>query len=119
MARWYTGGVYDIERDGDLAVLVARRQLQGLGRVVGRRQLDDLLGDGVRRFVLDLSELRSIDSTGVGQVVVAYQKVLEAGGELVVSGMSPAVRRVFEVTLIESLIPSFDDRHAARASFST
>jgi len=111
--------MYDVERDGDVAVLVARRQPQGLGRVVGRRQLDELLRDGVRRFVLDLSDLRSIDSTGVGQVVVAFQKVREAGGELVVSGMSRAVRRVFEVTLIESLIPAFDDRDAARASFSS
>lgn len=108
--------MYDIERDGDLAVLTATRRFEGMSRTVGRRQLDDLLRDGVRRVVLDLSELRSIDSMGVGQVVVAFQRVREAGGSLVLAGLQPAVQRVFAVTLIEQIMPSFEDREAARAA---
>ncbi len=85
-------------------VLAARGEID----VDSCRRLDDalahLVDDGARLVVLDLSKVDFVDSSGLRTVLRAEQQLHEAGGELVVRGMSGAVERVLEITgLLERL----------------
>ena len=56
------------------------------------------------RFVLDLSPVSFMDSTGIRVVVLAHRALEERGGSFaVVTGNGP-VRRVFEVTGLASTL---------------
>jgi anti-sigma B factor antagonist len=48
--------------------------------------LDDLLQGPENRWVLDLSQLRMIDSTGVGTIIYAYKKLRDRAGTLSIEG---------------------------------
>jgi anti-anti-sigma factor len=56
------------------------------------------LTSGGRNVVVDFSQVRLIDSAGIGVLLSAERRVRAAGGELVVANASDHVRRVFEVT---------------------
>ena len=58
----------------------------------------DSLTDGDSRLVLDFSDVRLIDSAGIGGLLSAERRVRALGAELVVANASPHVRRVFEIT---------------------
>jgi anti-anti-sigma factor len=56
------------------------------------------LNRGRCSIVLDFSDVRLIDSAGLGVLLSAERRVRAAGAELVVANASPHVRRVFELT---------------------
>lgn len=49
-------------------------------------------------LVLDLSELRFMDSTGLGIIACAYRRMHRAGRRLIVASPTKAVKRILEIT---------------------
>ena len=66
--------------------------------------IDDLCREGVLDICLDLSQLRFIDSRGLGLLVGITKQVRDAGGQLVVAAPSPAIERVFSISGIDQVI---------------
>jgi anti-sigma B factor antagonist len=64
--------------------------------------LDDELrraeAEPVPLLVLDLSELRFMDSTGLAIISSAYRRTRRAGMRLVIASPTRAVRRIFQLT---------------------
>ena len=48
--------------------------------------------------VLDLSELRFVDSTGLGIIACAYRRMRRTGGRLVIASPTKGVKRILELT---------------------
>lgn len=68
-----------------------------------RTAIEDVLVDGLL-LVVDLGEVEFIDSSALRVIVHAANELSDRGGRLVVDGLSPAARRIFEVTgLLERL----------------
>ena len=55
------------------------------------------------RLVLDLSETRYVDSSGVATLVEALQTIQRYRGRLILAGMNPRVRGVFEIARLDSI----------------
>lgn len=53
----------------------------------------------------DLSRVREIDSRGVGLVVDLHRRCRQQGAHLRVTGVSPHVRRVFDLFQLGTLFP--------------
>jgi len=94
--------------DGGTAVLVLS------GRLVLGRELEQidttvqsLLDLGDRRFILDATALEYMDSAAIGALVSSLSKVKKAGGELRLAGANARILRVFSITGVDKLIPSF------------
>lgn len=64
--------------------------------------LDDELrraeGFGPKVLVLDLGELRFMDSTGLAIIVSSYKRMKRAGRRVVIMRPTAAVRRIFQLT---------------------
>lgn len=60
--------------------------------------LDALIGAGATLVVLDACDVEFIDSSGLRVIVQAGRKLSDAGGRLLIEGMSGAVQRVLEVS---------------------
>jgi anti-anti-sigma factor len=69
-----------------------------------RSRVESLLQGDVRRVLLDLSGVPSIDAAGVGELIHLFTTAAAAGGVLEIVGMSPRVRRVLDVTGVIGLL---------------
>ena len=74
-----------------------------------RDAIDAALAQGARALTIDLTSVNFVDSAGLG-LLVAYHRRLrdERGTGIVVSGVRSPVRRVFEITGLDSLLARDD-----------
>jgi anti-anti-sigma factor len=71
-----------------------------------RKRLLEAEAGGAARIVLDLTELGFIDSIGLRVVISAWNRVRQAGNVFSVAlPESGQVRRVFEVTGVDRIVP--------------
>lgn len=63
---------------------------------------------GARRILADLSATTFIDSTTLGVLLGTVKRLRPEGGELAVCCTDPNVRRVFEITLLDKIVPIVD-----------
>ncbi len=75
-----------------------------------------LLGEGRRKFVVDLSGVTHIDSTGIGKFIASLGKVGQAGGALVMAGATGMVREGFRVTRLDRVFRFYPDVESALAA---
>ena len=53
---------------------------------------------GVEKLELDMSGVPYMSSAGLRCLLVAQKAMMKSGGEMVISGVVPAVREVFDIT---------------------
>jgi len=80
--------------------------------------IDKVLSAGTTKILLNLTEVPIIDSMGIGEIVRAFNKVREAGGELKLVGVTDRVYGALKITQLLDLISSFETEDQAVASFS-
>jgi anti-sigma B factor antagonist len=83
-----------------------------------RRHWSDALATGSRNFVVDLSAVPVMDSSGVGTLLRSHTAVNAAGGKLKVVGANKVVRQALRVTRLERLFEFYDTEESAIASFT-
>lgn len=90
---------------GDVLVV----ELQGEGDLSAapelRRRIDDAISRGATKLTLDLSAATFIDSTALGILVGALKRLRPRGGRIAVLCPDPAIRKVFEVTGLDRMLP--------------
>ena len=69
------------------------------------------------KVLIDLSRVSRIDSTGLGVLMHCYAHAVKNAGALKLLNADAPVRRVLNVTKIDSILPMFEDEAAAIASF--
>lgn len=74
-------------------------------------QLSDERG---ARIILDLTGVRYVDSSGVGTMVELKRRVDRSGGSVVLVGLQPRVKSVFEITHLDQFFRIVDDLEQAR-----
>ncbi|MGB7439175.1 MAG: STAS domain-containing protein, partial [Candidatus Acidiferrum sp.] len=77
----------------------------------------ELLGEGVKKIIFDLSKLESIDSTGVGIIVVCEGKVRKAGGAVRIAGPQGLVKHTLEMTHVDRLVQMYGTANEATENF--
>jgi anti-sigma B factor antagonist len=82
-----------------------------------RENVSRLLAEGRKQFVLNLSGLQYLDSSGIGELARMYVAVLKSGGEMRVVGLSSYVEDVLKVTHLYQVFPEFPNEEAALQSF--
>ena len=69
-----------------------------------QRALASALGDGGPvRLIVDMSGVEFCDSTGVNVLLAAHRQAREAGGSLALAAPRRAVRKILQVTGLESV----------------
>lgn len=72
-----------------------------------RAALLDAAARGHGTFVVDMSQTRFCDSSGLHALVAAHRRALAEDGEVLLVICSPAVLRIFAITGMDRVIPSF------------
>lgn len=61
------------------------------------------LDHGVRNFVLDLSSLQHINSSGLGVFITLLTKARKVGGEVALAGPSSYIRNLLMITKLNTI----------------
>ncbi|SEN41031.1 anti-anti-sigma regulatory factor, SpoIIAA [Amphibacillus marinus] len=64
-------------------------------------------------IILNLAELTFMDSSGLGVILGRYKEIKQAGGEMVVCAISPAVKRLFDLSGLFKIMRLEDSEQAA------
>jgi anti-sigma B factor antagonist len=68
-----------------------------------------LSGDEPVQVVVDMSGIEFCDSTGMNVLLAAQRRAREQGGDLELAAPRPAIRKVLQVTGLESVFTVLDD----------
>jgi len=89
----------------------------GVGDVLLREAVREELAKGSRNIVLDLSELSTIDSTGVGELVSAFTSVTSQGGKFKLVGGPQKLEDVLQITQLITVFDVYSDAREAVEAF--
>jgi anti-sigma B factor antagonist len=105
--------------ESDLAVLVMGGELDYEVSPQLKARIVSAIKDGIRRLVLDLSDVTFIDSTAIGVLAGTVVKLDEAGGgSLAVVCANEKVVQIFEITGLDSVIAVHSSRDEAFSALS-
>lgn len=108
----------DIRDDGRVTILVLKGDL-GIGdsETLFKRTVSRLLEEGKVHLLIDCTALRFVDSTGLGALVRALTTSQHEGGQTKLLGVGPNMRKLLEMTKLDSVFEMFDNREQAVSSF--
>jgi len=78
-----------------------------------RAALMELLKKKPQRVMIDLSQVGFMDSSGVATLVEALRQQRAHSGKMVLFGMNPRVKSIFEISRLDSLFTIVEDEAAA------
>jgi anti-sigma B factor antagonist len=89
----------------------------GEGTNVVRRVVTDLVDQNYKNILLNLRDVRHIDSAGVGELMSCYTTVQNRGGKLKLMNLSKNVHNLLQITKLYTIFEVEDDESTAVASF--
>ena len=82
-----------------------------------KEKMLQLFDDEKCNIVIDLSEVRFVDSSGLGALVSGFKNASARNGNLKLSGLQPQVKSMFELTRLHRVFEIFPDVDDALSSF--
>ncbi len=115
------GEIHVIEMEGDFTIgapgVSKPVDLQGNRLSDLRETLGELMEQGHRRILLDLSRVQFMDSAGLGELVAAKKKTMAEGGDIKLLNPSRRVQDLLSMVRLTDIFEIHTDRQQALASF--
>ena len=110
--------VVNPRRLDDVVILdLSGRITMGEGTLILRDHIQKLLNGGDRKFLLNLSDVDYIDSSGLGELVSSFTTVRNNGGQLKLLNLTRRVHDLLQITKLLTVFETYDNEQAALASF--
>ena len=107
-----------IRKSGDVTILdLQGRATIGAGSDLLASELGRLLQGAAHNVLVNLGDVKQIDSSGISTLVRMYVSFRHSGASLKLLAPQGRVRAVLSLTRLLSVIPTFDDEAIALASF--
>jgi anti-sigma B factor antagonist len=82
-----------------------------------KTQMLNLFEQGKNNLVIDLEEVRFVDSSGLGSLVSGFKNASARNGNLKLCGLQPQVKSMFELTRLHRVFEIFPSVDEALGSF--
>jgi len=89
----------------------------GEGNLDLHRTLRALVEQNEKKVLLNLANVSSIDSSGLGELVAGYATLEKSGGELKLLNLTDRVSELMMITKLLTVFDVYEDEPAAIASF--
>ncbi len=76
-----------------------------------------LFTEGNKNVLVDLKEVRFIDSSGLGALVSGFKNAISQQGNLKLSSLQPQVKSMFELTRLHRVFEIYPSTEEAQESF--
>ena len=106
-----------IRQVGQVSIVEVSGKLTSFESGALRNSIAQLLKEGRRQIILNLSGLTYLDSSGIGDLVHTYMSVIKRGGEMKVVGLTDKVEEILKITQLYQVFQEFQDERSALQSF--
>lgn len=106
----HNSGITILEPKGKITI--------GVGDVALREAVHEAVDAGAQNILINLGEVTTIDSSGIGELVSAYTSVSNRGGKLKLVSLPPKVSDILQITQLISVFEVHENVAEALASFS-
>jgi anti-sigma B factor antagonist len=89
----------------------------GEGTNVVRDLVRELMGKNYKNILLNLADVRHIDSAGVGELMSCYTSVRNQGGQLKLMNLNKNVHNLLQITKLYTVFDIEEDEGKALQSF--
>jgi anti-sigma B factor antagonist len=104
---------------GDVHVLdISGKITLGEATAKIRHTISDLLENGGKKIILNLTDVNYVDSSGIGELVRTYTTVTKEGKELRLLNLTKKIRELLVITKLLTVFQVYESEQAALASFA-
>jgi anti-sigma B factor antagonist len=104
--------------DGRVTILTVDGNLViGESESLFKKTVVRLLEEGKVNLLVDMRRVNLLDSSGLGALVRAMTNSQKEGGQTKLLGAGPQVKRLLEMTKLDSVFENFTDMETAVSSF--
>jgi anti-sigma B factor antagonist len=105
----YVDGVTILHVNGALTAEADHRAL--------RERVGDLLNAGFKKILVDMAELKHLDGSGIGELLMVHAAVTSAGGEIKLLNLGKQRRDIAHLMILYEVFESFEDQTCALFSY--
>jgi len=105
------------QRDGVTILDLKGKITIGVGDVALRNAVQDAINGGATKVVINLKDVTTIDSSGVGELVSAFTSATNRGAKLSLANLPSNVSDILQITQLITVFDVFDSEDEAVRSF--
>jgi anti-anti-sigma factor len=108
----------NVRQRGNVTILDLKGKITiGVGDVALRNAVQEAMSAGATNIIINLHEVTTIDSSGVGELVSAYTTATNRGAKLRLVNLPAKVSDILHITQLITVFEVFDTEDEAVASF--
>ena len=92
-------------RRGSCILRLTGPLVRGNGRRLLRASVDQVLGNGTRRLVLDLTKVAYLDAAGIGEIIRCDRRVKARGARMAIACPSRKVGEILDLAGVADRLP--------------
>ncbi len=108
----------DIENSNGMVFLSIAGNLDNNQKGQFQETYLQLLKKNTRYFILDMSEMNFVDSSGLGALVGFLKKIRAVNGKLKLCGLVDSVKETFSLTCLDKIFDIHNNMDEAKKSLS-
>jgi len=97
----------DVNKIDDITTMVIDGMLTIGSEQEFNQIFSDLVKDGSRKIILDMTKVKYIDSLGIGQIAGGYTALNEVGGNLVLARTNEKIKELLRLTGLQNHIKTY------------
>lgn len=105
------------EREAAVLIHVKEERLDAHNSGELKSQMLSLFEEGKTNIVVDLEEVRFVDSSGLGSLVSGFKNASARNGNLKLCGLQPQVKSMFELTRLHRVFEIYQNVEETMESF--
>lgn len=80
-------------------------------------KLNEFIQSGKKNIIVDMSDVKFVNSSGLGNIVRGFSTVKDAGGQMKLAGVTDKIEGLLSITKLNSVFEQFPSIEEASKSF--
>jgi anti-anti-sigma factor len=108
----------NVRQSGDVKILDLKGKITiGSGEVALRNAVQEVLNSGAQKVLINMRDVSTIDSSGIGELVSAYTTATNRGAKLKLVNLPSKVTDILQITQLITVFDVYDNEEEASRSF--
>jgi anti-sigma B factor antagonist len=110
---------FSTRQNGDVTILDLNGRITiGSGEEALRNAMQEIINNGAKKILINMSGVTMIDSSGIGELVSAYTTATGRGAKLKLTNLPAKVSDILTITQLITVFDVYDSESEAIQSFA-
>lgn len=105
------------KKQDDKLVVYCEGRVDSTNANIFEEKLAAIVDEGQNKFIIDFSKIAFVSSAGLRVLLIAAKKVKPNGGAIILTGLSPEVQEVFDISGFTSIFTIYKTVEEALANY--